>query len=62
MWQRALVLEYASKITAIDPTAARLAFDEVLGLVLRLRSEPPTAIFVARDVDHWDIAPEVEPV
>jgi hypothetical protein len=47
MWQRAFVLEYASKITAIDPTAARLAFDEVLGLVLRLRSEPSAEIFAA---------------
>jgi hypothetical protein len=25
------MLEYAAQITAIDPAAARLAFDEVLG-------------------------------
>jgi hypothetical protein len=33
MWQRAFVLEYASKITAINPPATGRTADEMLGLV-----------------------------
>ena len=63
MWQRAFVLENLTEITAIDPTAARPAFDEVLGLVLRLRSEPSAEIFAAGDVGHLGrLLPRLKPL
>jgi DNA-directed RNA polymerase subunit F len=56
MWQRAFVLEYASKITAIDPTAAAGAFDEMLGLIRGRLSNALANVFPAREV-HAFIAP-----
>jgi hypothetical protein len=48
MRERPLVVEYAAKIAAIDPAAARLAFYEVLGFVGR-RVDRFADVFAARD-------------
>jgi hypothetical protein len=45
------VVEHHAKIAAIDPAAACLAFDEVLGFVGR-RVDRFADIFFARDIGH----------
>jgi len=55
VWERAFVLEHLAEITAIDPTAAGRAANEVLGLVRRRLSDALADIFTARDA-HLPIA------
>jgi hypothetical protein len=50
MWQRAFVLEYASKITAVDPSAAGRTADEMLGLIRGRPSDALADIFPARNL------------
>jgi len=50
MWQRAFVVEYASKIAAIDPPGARRALDEVLSVIRRRLSEALAKILAARNL------------
>jgi hypothetical protein len=47
VWERAFVLEH--EITAIDPTAAAGAFDEMLSLVRGRLSDALANVFPARD-------------
>jgi hypothetical protein len=51
MRQRPLMVEHHAEIAAIDPRTARLAFDEVLGLVVR-RVDRFADIFSARNFRH----------
>jgi hypothetical protein len=44
------VVAHHSEIAAIDPCTARLAFDEVLGLVHRWQGDRFADVFAARDV------------
>ena len=52
MGQGAFVLKDLAEIAAIDPAATRLAFDEMLRLILGWITNAPAKIFTARDVDH----------
>jgi hypothetical protein len=56
VWQRPFVLEHLAEITAIDPAAARLAFDEVFGLIRGRLCNALANVFPAREV-HAFIAP-----
>jgi hypothetical protein len=53
MGHGAFVLEYASKIAAINPAAAGWAFDEMLGLTLRRVAEKLPNIFAAWNGNHF---------
>jgi hypothetical protein len=44
MWQGAFVLEHVSKVTAIDPSAASRAPNEMLGLVLWRIAQTPSNV------------------
>ena len=46
------MIEDAAEIPAIDPAAAFLAFDEMLGLVRRPGADALADIFAARDFFH----------
>jgi hypothetical protein len=56
VWERAFVLEHLAEITAIDPTAAGRAPNEMLGLIRGRLSDALANVFPAREV-HAFIAP-----
>jgi hypothetical protein len=56
MRQRALMVEHLAKVTAIYPSAARLALIKMLSLVFWLGADEPADVFPPPNFDHGLIA------
>ena len=52
MWQRPLVLEHLTEITAVDPATTGRTSDEMLRFVLRWIANAFAEVFSARNIGH----------
>jgi hypothetical protein len=53
MRQRPFMVEHLAQVATIYPTAGRLALIKMLGSVFDWRTDAPTDVLPARNVDHF---------